>query len=602
MATEPVQEKYYTPYQDTIDKLTVNKETAFKHRRRRHFDWTDNYMLYRDKVMLNRLTQRQSVNIPLIKSSIKTLLKDVDDPPILYFANLENNDEAENAFNEHWKYSGQYNHLVMKDIVDKRQVMLFGRSFKMQNIVGGRHSWEIVDPQDILIDRYVDPSDIDSARYVIREHMYMPLSSLMNDPKLDNNAVRRIQAYLGTNAGLVKAQENQLDWVEKQRREASLGVIDAFMPILGETYVELNLWWFKEFDKKSKEDDMKFLITAEDMDLLYSARNEDCIGQTQDHYWASHTPLSTWGDETERTDFWSDGVADTLRTLNKILNSWFSQMIENRTMRNFGMTYFNSSLAEEGFTPQTFEPVPWGWYPIPAGQNGKLADQIMPVEIPDLKDTMEQINFIMQIAQQASAATTFQQGVQPEGQQVTLGEVQLLLQNAQQRVQAMGVYYTECWKDFGLKFAKLMEAAGDMIDPLQIVKSGRLTKKKYAKMISPKDWYAKQGYKVEVLMKKDMENKTANDLQKLQYAKSLLPMNMALDKIQKRKSLEFADLEANEIEEVLKEDEQAHAQQPMLPQLGTGQQPPNGMNPAAPNVAQPQPNQPQPNSPMRLTA
>ena len=80
--------QFINPNEELLEKLRVNKESAFKHRRRRHFDWTDNYTLYRDKVMLNRLTQRQSVNVPLIKSTIKTLLKDVDDPPVLYFSNI----------------------------------------------------------------------------------------------------------------------------------------------------------------------------------------------------------------------------------------------------------------------------------------------------------------------------------------------------------------------------------------------------------------------------------------------------------------------------------------------------------------------------------
>lgn len=574
------------PNHDLLEKLRVNKETAFKHRRRRHFDWTDNYTLYRDKVMLNRLTQRQSVNIPLIKSSIKTLLKDIDDPPMLYFTNLENKDQAEVFYNEYWKYVSQKNGLIIKDIVDKRQVLLFGRSFKALNIIDGHFYWEIVDPQDILIDRYVDPSDIDTARFLIQEHIYKPLSSLKTNPMFDNAAVNRLQQFLGTDAGLIRAQANQLDWVEKQRREASLGVIDAFIPILGETYVELNKWFIKEFNEQTGEDEIKFIVTAEDMEILYSAKLEDHIGLTQDNFWRSHYPYTTWGDETERTDFWSDGVADTLRTLNKVLNSWFAQMVENRTLRNFGMNYFNSSMTDEGFLPQTFEPVPWGWYPIPVPAGSKIEDNIIKVDIPDLTDTMEEVNFIMQIAQQASAATTFEQGVKPEGQQITLGEVQILFNNAQQRIKAMSVYYTESWKDFGLKYVKMLEAAPDMIEETTIHKKGRLTKKNYSKKITPQMWYSEAGYKCEVLMKQDMEEKTGDELQKLQYSKSLMPQNLVLDTIIKKKSLEFADLTSSEIAEVIKQDEQDMKQTQIMAQQGM--QP--GGAPGMP--AQPQPGMP----------
>lgn len=595
---------FVNPNADLLEKLRVNKESSFKHRRRRHFDWTDNYTLYRDKVMLNRLTQRQSVNIPLIKSSIKTLLKDIDDPPILYFSNLDNNDQAEVFYNEYWKYNAQRNNLILKDIVDKRQVLLFGRSFKFLNIIDGHFYWEIVDPQDVLIDRYVDPADIDSARFLIREHIYKPLSSLTSNPKFDNAAVRRLQEHLGTEAGLIKAADNQLDWVEKQRREASLGVIDAFVPILGETYVELNEWWIKEFNPKNKRDELTYIVTAEDMEVLYKDTLENCIGETADDFWIDHYPVSTWADETERTDFWSDGVADTLRTLNKILNSKFSTWVENGMLRNFGMNYFNSSLTDEGFLPQTFEPVPWAWIPIPVPQGGKITDNIMRVDIPEMSSFTEEMQFIMGIAQQASAATDTQEGVKQEGQQVTLGEVQLMLQNAQQRVKSMAVYYTESWKDFGLKFCKMLEAASDTIDDVQINKKGRLTKKNYAKVITPKMWFSKLGYKVEVLMKEDMQNKTAQELQKLQYSKSLMPMNKTLDSIVKRKSLMFGDLEAGEIAEVMKEDEEQQKAmaanpmqvgpdgQPMQPGQPTQQPMGQGQPPMQPQLGQP--GQPQP--------
>ncbi len=155
--------------------------------------------------------------------------------------------------------------------------MLFGRSFKSLNLIDGHFYTEIVDPQDILIDRYVDPADIDSARFLIHEHIYKPLSSLRTNPMFDNAAVSRLQLHLSTEAGLIKAEQNQLDWVEKQRREASLGVIDAFNPVLGETYVELNKWFIKEFNEKTKQDEITFVVTAEDMEVLYQAPLDEHI-------------------------------------------------------------------------------------------------------------------------------------------------------------------------------------------------------------------------------------------------------------------------------------------------------------------------------------
>jgi hypothetical protein len=584
---EPQTPVFVNPNADLLTKLRMSKDSAFKFRQRRQPDWTDNYLLYRDKVQINRLTQRQSVNIPLIKTVVKTLLKDIDDPPILYFSNLDNNDQAEIYYNEYWKYNSKLNELVLKDIVDKRQVLLFGRSFKFMNIIDGNFTWEVVDPQDVLVDRYVDPTDIDTARCVIREHIYKPLASLLNNPKYNREAVIRIQRYMSTEDGLIKAEENQLDWIEKQARLAGLGDINAFSPVLGETYVELNEFYIKQFNPKTNQDEETYIVTCEDMEVLYSNKLEECIGKTLDDFWRTHIPVTTWGDETERTDFWNDGVSDPLRPLNKVINAFISQKVENRTLRSFGMQYYNSSLTDEGFLPQTFEAIPWGWYPIPVGESGKIGDQIMRVDIPDLAEVEKDIEFLMGIAQQVSASTNTQEGVKEQGQ-VTLGEIKLALNNAQERVKSMSVYYTASWEDFGLKYTKMLEGAADLLDSVTIHKKGRLTSKNYSKNISPQDWYTKQGHKVEVRMKEDFEASVGDSLQKLQYSKTLMPNNPALDTIIKKKSLEYADLSASEMEEVLKTEEQQVAmQQQMMAQSGMMGQPTAAPQLGAPPMQQP---------------
>lgn len=89
--------------------LKNNKKSGYNYRERRQADWEENYTLYRDKVTINRLTQRQSVNMPLMKQTIRTLLKDVDDMPVLQFENLDNKKEAQVFLNEYWKWTGEQN-------------------------------------------------------------------------------------------------------------------------------------------------------------------------------------------------------------------------------------------------------------------------------------------------------------------------------------------------------------------------------------------------------------------------------------------------------------------------------------------------------------
>lgn len=564
---------------ELIQTMRLDKQSSFWFRRRRHPDWTDNYTLYRDKVQLNRLTQRQSVNIPLMKYSIKTLLKSIDDAPLLYFTCLNNDEQKEIYYNEYYRENMEFNKTIIKDIVDKRQVLLFGRSFKKQNIVNGRHYWEVVDPQDMGVDRYVDPANLDSARFIFQEHIYKPLSWLKSNPFYNQKAVAELEAFYQSDEGLIKAEANQLDFVEKQKRMASMGVIDVFAPIQGETMVELNEWTYKLHDDQLGEEVNYFIATAENYRILCTYPLEDIIGQTSDNYWRYHSTWSTWADDVERTDFWSDGVADTLRTPNKILNAFFSQMVENRTLRNYGMQYYNSSLSEEGFMPQTFVPEAWGWYPIPVGEGGKLGDSMMHVDIQPLEDNLEEMNFLLNIAEKASAATSFQQG-EASQQQITLGEVQLLLANAQERVKSMAIFYTDAWKEFGTKYIKLLEAAPHLFDAQTVNKKGRLTKKMYTKVIGPADFHTKEGYMVDVKMMSEVMSEDADSLQKLQAARVILPNNKTLDDIYKKKILQFADLNSEEVSEVLKEDKQNQEKQPMNPMMQPGQQP-NQMLPGA---------------------
>lgn len=554
--------------------LQTYKKSAYDWQERRHEEWSENYLLYRDKVTINRLTQRQSVNIPLMKTSIKTALKEVDDAPMLYFENLDNNKDAEIIYNEYWKYCSEQNKLVLKDIVDKKQVFLYGRSFKKLNIVNGKFVFEILDPHDVLVDRYVDPTDIDTARYVCHQHIFKPLSSLEENENYDQEAVKRLKSYMATRAGLLKADENINTLVDRNDRMRQMGVPDVDNPVLGETYVELNEHYLKRWNEDRGEDEYFLTVTAEGIEELMEKRLEEVLGVTKDNFWRYHLPINSWGDDIERTDFWSDGMADTIRTPNKILNSWISQLVENRTLRNFGMNFYDATI--EGFNPQTYEPIPGGWYGLP----GKPREVYERVDIPDLSEAIDEMTFVMQIAEKASAATSIQQGVSEE-RQITLGEVQLALANATERVKAMSIFYTDAWKDFGIKFMKLLEANPDKLSEVTLYKKGLFNDDLYGRDVKPKDWKSKAGYSVKVMSTSEKEEQELVGLQKINAVSQMIPGNAPLMEIMQKKALEFAGLSPDEMQEVL-DFERQKMEQPVDPMVA-GMQPQG--QPMQPQVA-----------------
>src|ERR1700685_462694 len=86
----------------SIDSIQKNYTADLNWRLRRHPQWTSSYELYRDTVIINRLTQRQSVNVPYMKKTLKTYLTQTNWAVDNTFDNLSNDKQAELFLNEYW--------------------------------------------------------------------------------------------------------------------------------------------------------------------------------------------------------------------------------------------------------------------------------------------------------------------------------------------------------------------------------------------------------------------------------------------------------------------------------------------------------------------
>lgn len=577
-----------------MQMLQNNREDGYNYRQRRHDDWNENYQLYRDKVIYNRLTQRQTINLPVMKTEIRTLLKDVDDLPILYFENLDNDKTAEVFKNEYWKVTDTLNNMSLQDIVDKRQVLLFGRSSDQWQVKDGKVKQTILDPMDLLVSKYIDPYDLNSSRFMSHINIYVPLSQLENNTKYDAQAIYDLKVFYATEMGLIKAAENEQNFNDKAQKLAELGVLDAYSPVLGEVLVEIELQ-FVFRDRESRKgkvfEDQIFLYTiAEGMAILLKQPLEEAIGETKDHFWRTHYPYNTWADDLERQDFWSDGVGDIIRTPNKVLNTLYAQLVENRALRNMNMNVFNSSI--EGFVPQTWTPQAWGMYGIPLQQGQKLSDAFMQLPVADLSESLDEMQFIIGMVEKGTGATQTQQGVQNQ-KQITLGEVQLALGEAKERVKGMSKFYTPAWENRGLLFIKLLEAAGDKLDAVTIYKKGKNTSNIYSREIDHNDWKSELGYYCKVWSRDEKEANDTERLNKLNAVRMNMPDNPVVLEESNRQMLEFAEFSPDKVNEAMKfEEEKRNAMMSMVQ---------SGMLPAQdPNKAQGQASAPA--QPMQIPA
>lgn len=529
---------------DLIIDLRVKKyaEGASKYQERRHPDWRENYSLYRDKVITNRLTQRQSVNVPLMKETIKTLLSKTDEIPDLYFEDKGNDKQKEIFVNEYWKWWFEEDNFEIKDVVDKKQVGLYGRSTMKLNLFDGRPTAEILEPYDWLCDRYADPADIDNtAMYQAHINIFRTISQIEANPMYNKEAVNRLKVQYATTMGLAKSEENVRQMQARNERMQDMGLWDIDNPEVGETYVQLAEHHVKLWDDKRKKLLIWVRVTADD-EVLFMKPLEDLFG-------VNFFLFESWADDVEKTDIFSDGIADIVRTPNKVLNSWFSQMVENRTLRNFGMTFYDATASEK-WIPQTYEPVPWGWYPT-AGDPNKVTKR---VEIPELSESMDEMEFVIGMVEKATASTATEKGVQEKGD-VTLGQVKLMLQSSNERITSVAKFYRISRRKFGEKWVKFLMANEKWIKPVELFKKS-YKGNYYKETVSPTDWKSEAGYVCRVVSTSERNQKTMEDVQKLQAVSGMFPENVPLKTILKKKALDLVELSQEEIDEVLAFDEQ----------------------------------------------
>lgn len=522
-------------------QLDTNEQADFKYQERRHAQWTENYQLYRDTVIINRLTQRQSINIPLIKGTIKTILANIDEFPDIEFEELDNNKDKEIVFNELWKDFVIRDRMEVKDIVDKKQDLIYGKTWTKLNITNGQLVTEVKEPFDMLIDRYADPSDIESADHLSEQGIYRTISQLEANPNFDKAAIQRLKIFYGTASGLIKAEEVTRLMQAKNERLSSLDVPDMDSPILGQTIVQLKVHYQKVWDDKDQEDHIHVIVIC-DSEILMAKPLKELLG-------VDFFPFVTWSDDPERNDHYPDGVADIARNPNKLLNSNISALAENRILRNFGMNFYDSS-ANENWVPQSLEPVPFGWYPLP----GKPKDVYQRVDIPDMSDSLDEMAYVQKIVESATAATAATKG-ETEKNKVTLGEVELAVSAAKERITSIAKFYMLAQKEKGDKWAKLMNANADKLESVKLYKKSHKGNY-FSKTAFAKDWKSDKGYNCRVVSSTEREKESLETIQKLSAVKAQFPNNPVMNKIYGKKVLEFAKLNPDEIKEVLDFEEQ----------------------------------------------
>ncbi len=540
-----------------LETLRTDLEADRRYRERRHPQWTENYQLYRDTVITNRLTQRQSVNVPLMKETIRTQLSRAGEPAQLAFEDYGNDGQRELLMNAYWEKVAEESKYEKLDVVDKKNEGLYGRTYTKLNIVNGMIRLTVHDPFDVLVDRYATPADIDTARRVTHVGIYRSLSDLELNPLYDKTALAELRKYFATKQGLIKASDNAQAIVDRNQRLSEMGVPDMDHPIIGEVYVELNEVQQKVWHPDEKQDVVHVVVLADGNHKLMDKPLRDLLG-------VNFLTWTSWTGDVEATDWNSDGAGDIVRVPNQILNVYFSQMAENGVLRGYGMNFYDASI-KEGWSPAGYAPMPWGFYPLP----GKPKEILEHVEVPEIPGRMDEMNMIKQMVETATASTAPTKGQTPQGTQ-TLGEIEIMVAKADERLRDVPKFARIHAKELGHKFAMLVSGAAKkgLLKPVRLYKKGA-SGKHYPFDLDPNTLHAPEGYACVVTQKAEKEADSLKMIQKLRMSATMFPMNAPLQHILKERTLSWLDLTPEEKREVMDFDDQASAMPPSDPSMMT---------------------------------
>jgi hypothetical protein len=540
--------------ENLIVKLQHEKTQAMEAQKRRHEEWNENYLLYRLKSNLNRLTMRQEACLPLMKGSIKTVHAQIAVKPDVYFLDKAGDQDREITINEKWNEDFKRCQMELLDKADKKQELLYGRTWQKLNWIDGQFVLEIKDIFTILPDSSMKPHDVESASYIVETGIFRTLEDIKCDPKYNEQAKLDLSAiFFGTGDGqtpittsghaIVGQNQEQLQNINNRLESIGATNIDDtkaganIIVSLDQHFTQIWNWQLKKW--------VRYVCTmAEGRVLLLAKPLKEMIGV---EFW----PLESWVDDLEPVDIYPDGTADILRTANQMINVWYGQYMENRTLVNFGMNFYDST-AGEGWEPVAMDPRPGGWYPLP----GKPQEVYQRVDIPDLGlANQNAINFLTQIAEKETASSDIEKGVIDNAKQ-TLGEVQIAVAKTREKTSSMTPYFNNNWERIAGKWYLITIA--NMGKRKETLYKKAPNDKLVAKEITVDDIKSPKGYKIVVQNNNQRLVDIENGLTKLFAIKKEFPNNIPLNKAIQKRALKIVELSPEEEQEILEfEDRQS---------------------------------------------
>jgi hypothetical protein len=156
-----------------------------------------------------------------MKETIKTLLSKIDEAPEIEWKDRGGDQQKDIYIQEMWNKHVVDTNLELIDIVDKKNVLLYGCSVKKLNLddtqpLGIQPT--VLDVYDWLIDPLMNTCDIESARYIIHRNIFRSIRDILADDRYTAEGKRDLKIWADSPAGITQGAKNKEEWEDKMKR------------------------------------------------------------------------------------------------------------------------------------------------------------------------------------------------------------------------------------------------------------------------------------------------------------------------------------------------------------------------------------------------
>lgn len=389
---------------ETREKIVAqainNMSFARRHKQGKIKTWQKNEDLYYGRKEKTN-ESRANVDLGQMQEHVHTLLSKIDSPLTFKFVKRK---EAQlkrvNRLNALKDYDADRDFWDMKDIVGKKQCILYGRaiySYAASSNNGYQPHLENVDVYDFLVDPSAGGTDLENARFLGRYGVVKDRAELKADKSYIKTEVDELLQGDGNNTEVNQEKRNQDNRVTANKHWSSQKESDD-----KDKFV---FWeWYETYNGE------RYYL------LMSDSGNAIRVEKLSDLFESNLWPFWTFAAYPDLTEFWTPSPADYVREIIMAQSVTINQMLDNAERVNRPQRMVDTSaienLAELKYRKD-------GWIKT---RPGTTASAVKTLEVPSIDTPLKVFDTLETIKQAASGVTAGAKGVEDVEGRATIYE------------------------------------------------------------------------------------------------------------------------------------------------------------------------------------